>query len=366
MDSFTLDNRGTDTVNTGLYKKVRIQAPQMDQFSRDVINQNLPDGYSVGIYETVANKAFEDFSYMINGIPKMLFTRSDHQSQRDTYHTSADSFDYYTKVAKQDKIIGDKVQVIGAALMTLDSQLVKPLNFQEYYTSLEASIKEEVGGKAATEALAAINETKKAADAFDKTIANYNKQYAKAVKDNDKKEISKLNEKAKGVNRSLYTHYKQFQDNFTKLNHSPGVVVAPHSAYQNNVEALRLAQQEIEKGNLDNAIVQLRKVDSNGLATDFSKQTYDHIVSLITGKVGVEKSTWAVGLIDKPDQDLYKTVAMLVDKKGLTSPNLSYERKEIEKATATQEKYLKEMLKNMKKDCSDMKKDMGKIASRLD
>lgn len=364
VDSFTIENRGLESDNRDMYKKIRINAPQLDEFARTVIDKNLPKGYSIGRYDTVANNFFEDFSYMTSGIPKILFTRTDYQSQFDTYHSSADNFEYYSQVAKQDTIIGDKSKIVAAAVMAFDDQLIQPVNYESYFEGLKSSISADMGGSAADSTLKSINEVKSYAAKLDQSIAEHNETYGKAVKANDKAKIAALEKEAPEQNKELFAMYKKFQKSFTRLDHA-GDVVAPHEAYQNNVFALEKAVSALEEKDIETAIENLRSVDSNDLATDFSRKTYNQTVAQKTGSIGTEKMAWGTDMIDKPNQNLYKVITNLVEKEGEKTPSLEYEKEAVKDALYEQQEYLEEMLKKEEKSCRDMKGCINGLLTKL-
>ncbi|MDR1042573.1 MAG: M28 family peptidase [Clostridiales Family XIII bacterium] len=334
VDSFTIQNNNPrDPGNKDMNQKVRINAPQLDSFAKDFIDKKLPKGYSIGRYDTTANNFFECFPYLISGVPKMLFTRTDYQSQLDTYHSSMDSYSYYTKYAKQDKIMKQKVQVVAAAVLAFDEALIQPLNYESFFTALNESIDKDAAA-VAPETKAAVAKAEAKAKTLDKKIADINTKYVKAVQAGDKKTIKALKKKAKAVGNQTNRLYKYFQYTFTRLDHI-GDVVPPHGMYQNNLEALKTAKAELAKATPDvkAAVTALGLVDSNDLAANgFSKLTYQQSVNQKTGQAigpfpdrlssadGRRIMLWGVNannnnrpLIEGKNQDLYDVVV------GLTS-----------------------------------------------
>lgn len=358
VDSFTIDyNKRT----------LRINSPQLNNFVQNVFSKNLPEGYSIARLETVANNYFEDFSYMISGIPKMLFTRTDYQSQYDTYHSSADNWDYYCNVSKQDQLISDKVEIIARAIISFDDQLVQPVNYTAYFESLKESIDTNLTGAAANSAqltLQSIDEILALTKNLDIKIADINEKYCTAVANNDQKTITSLQKQADGTNKQLFALYKSMQKEFTRLNHA-GDVVPPHGLYQENVAYLGQGADLINEGNALDAANEISQVDSNGNALDYSKETYDHMAALKSGKKNEKNMSWGTNMIEMPNQNLFQVITDLKEKAEDPTANLDAQLQIVKTAYETQYNYLDSMLKKEAASCIVVKDQINNILQGL-
>lgn len=360
-DSFTLNMDPTYGYAT---KVIRINAPQTNDFIEANKDKILPKGYGLyeGAVQTNPTTGFEDFVYMIRGIPKVGFYRSDIMSQLLTYHSNADNFDYYCNVAKQDIVADVKVEVIANTVLAYDSQLIQPINYSSYFEKLAASYNKDqnVGGQKSDAAAKAATDFASASRDFEAAIVTINKEYSDAVAANNTAKIVKLKKKAAVINRQMFGMYKLFQKNFTRLNHDASDALNPHHQYQTNVEKLLDAQSKLEAAEPDvkGAINSLMKIDSNDMAYDFSRATYDYAAGMMTGD---REMLWAEGLIEKPNQNLYKTIQSLKGKEDAASPDVRKEIGAIEAAYDTQYVYLSTMLNKEIKSFREMTNVMNNI-----
>lgn len=364
-DSFTLNMDPTFGYKT---KVIRINAPQTNNFIEANKETILPEGYGIyeGAVQTNATTGFEDFAYMLSGIPKVGFYRSDIMSQLFTYHSDADNFDYYCNVAKQDQVADVKVEVIANTVLAYDSQLLQPVNYSAYFEKFADSLNTDakVGGTKAAAVADAARDFAEASKTLESKIIDVNKAYSDAVAANDTAKIAELRAKGAEINPQLIAMYKQFQKSFTRLTHDASDAVTPHFQYQSNIESLLAAESKLEASEPDvtGAIKKIMDIDSNDMAYDFSRTTYNYAVDMMTG---TKEMTWAKGLIEKPNQNLYNTVQSLKAKEDATAPNVSKELGSISDAYDDQYEYLNEMLKKELKSFDKLSNTVNEICNLL-
>ena len=363
VDSFTVNMNPVITL--GKEKTIRMNAPQLDNFLKANKDTILPEGYTL-YNDTVANvctTGFEDFAYMVSGIPKILFYRSDLLSQGLTYHSTKDNYESYCWF-KQDELAGDKVAVIANTVLLLDSQLIQPVNYTSYFEGLAASFNKEIGGAAAESAITETEKLIPAAQDLDAKIVALNGEYAAALAANDTAKIAQLKEKGAVVNKQMFALYKQFQKGFTRLNLSATAAVTPHSRFQSNIQNLMAAKEALQAATPDvsSAIESLMKIDQNDMAYDFSKATYNYAVDMMTG---TKDKTWATGLIENPNQNLYNVIQSLKKKETVENPDVSNELSAIDDATDDQASYLNLSLRKEVRSLTDLAKAMQNISAEL-
>ena len=140
--------------------------------------------------------------------------------------------------------------------------------------------------------------------------------------------------------------------------------MTPHSRFQSNIQNLIAAKEALQAATPDvsSAIESLMKIDQNDMAYDFSKATYNYAVDMMTG---TKDKTWATGLIENPNQNLYNVIQSLKKKEGAATPDVSNELLAIDDATDDQASYLNLSLRKEVRSLTDLAKAMQNISAEL-
>ncbi len=263
----------------------------------------------------------EDFMWTRQGIPAISAGDGDgHVYDDKAYHSTYDSWDVLP--VDDDKYM-EFMQVYGKMVIDLDAKAVRPLDFSTRLEIFRASLNED------------------AEEQFEDVLDDADEAAAELQDRMDEVEATGIWTDAKELNVKTQAVFKQFQDSLLGLDFLNVDAVIRHDMYEDNIEYLDGAIDELKAGNIQSAFDEyLSAVDWSWYDMYFDEETCEYMKDQLFDK---RKDTWGADLIEWRHADTGDIVRSLKEKRDQKDPDLTDEIKALEEVKKTQEEHLQDV-----------------------
>lgn len=290
----------------------------------------------------------DDFSFSLAGVPALRNDFQDSEFSKSHYHTQFDNSDTYNEAAFKYHHI-----LYGMMAIYYDRTCVVPLDFTTNLEAMTTSIDGaafEAAGQSTTALTEGVTAATTAATELNKMVADINTRYREAIDKGDTKTAQKIYAESRPLNDKLLKAFRHGQDSFNRLTWED-VQKYPHELVTNNLNNLEAALAALREGDGALAVDEyLWQVDNNWYAYDFDRDVYNYFTDYVLNQPA-DRLMWGAGRI-VGHVDLYDTVQSLLASYDVSDADYSTEIAALEKAIASQQALLEELLT---KETADLK-----------
>lgn len=249
----------------------------------------FPDGIEVVVPTQTWS---DDFSLAIAGIPATVNCLRDEYAV-SRYHTQFDDESTFSPQA-----MTHNHRLYGNLLLAYDACALPPLHYTARLIALKESMDQDAFAREGIETTpfdVSYQEVFSLAESVQAMIDKCNRGKMEALED---------------VHQSMLSLFGHAQDSLTKL-HWNGIAAFPHEIPLENLSALHMAEDALQRGDSLAAIHALRLVDHNWYAADFSYETYRRFIDYAMG-FAPQRLTWGNLRLGEAE-DLYQEIQALLE-----------------------------------------------------
>ena len=260
----------------------------------------FPDGVLTGGYQTYTYS--DDFSYYAAGVPSTVngfLLQEDMETvfpfYVDIYHSQYDTPDTYNEA-----VMNFNLRYYGALAMYIDQTPALYLDFTAQYDRVLASMDEELMAEAGVDMAAfrsALEELNTAAQAMKERVEQVNRDYRRALEENDAEKVSSLRREDMQLTDRNLKAFEYAQKHLLGLMYERPIV--PHEAPQENVRLCRDIIACLETGDVAAAVDEYAWTVNNVLewyAMYFSPEVIAVQDDMLWGEGNRDNLYWGTGI----------------------------------------------------------------------